>query len=64
MKQLSSFMVFYVDGGTRVSFTYSEIDPDTGELISQNNKKTFFVVDDGLKTDIESIENFIKENKF
>lgn len=64
MKQLSSFMVLHIDGGLRVSYTYTEIDSDTGAIIKPNIKKSFFVVDDGLKSSIEDIENFIKTNKF
>lgn len=63
MKQLSSFMVLSVNGGDRVSFTYDEIDPDTGDLISSNNKESFFVVDSRLKGHINSIRNFITNNK-
>lgn len=63
MKQLSSFMVLSVNGGDRVSYTYDEIDPDTGDLISSNNKESFFVVDSKMKGHINSIRNFIANNK-
>ena len=45
MKQLSSFMVLNIDGGDRVSYTYNEIDDNTGEPLSQNKKENFWVVD-------------------
>ena len=64
IKQLSSFMVLNVNGGDRLSYTYDEIDDETGEPISQNNKKSFYVVDSGLKADIESIRDYIRNNKF
>ena len=63
MKQLSSFMVMNLDGGKRVAYTYDEIDSETGEIISQNNKKNFFAVDPVLVKEIEEVENYIKENK-
>ncbi len=63
MKQLSSFMVLNVNGGDRISYTYDEIDLDTGDLISSNNKESFFVVDSKLKGHVNSIRNFITNNK-
>ena len=63
MKQLSSFMVLNVNGGDRISYTYDEIDPDTGDLISSNNKESFFVVNSNLCSHINSIRNFIANNK-
>lgn len=63
MKQLSSFMVLNVNGGDRVSFTFDEINAETGEPISQNNKQNFFVVDEGLRSHIEAIRTFIRQNK-
>lgn len=63
MKQLSSFMVLNVNGGDRISYTYDEINETTGEPISQNNKQNFYVVDDGLESDIESIRTYIREHK-
>lgn len=63
MKQLSSFMVLNVNGGDRVSFTYDTIDPETGDLIDSNTKESFFVVDEGLRAHINSIRDYIRENK-
>lgn len=63
MKQLSSFMILNVDGGDRVTYTYNEIDDNTGEIISRNNKGNFYVVDDELKGHIDAIRNFVKDNK-
>lgn len=63
MKQLSSFMVLNINGGDRVSFTFDEINPETGEPISQNNKQNFYVVDSALSKHIEAIRNYIRENK-
>ena len=63
MKQLSSFMVLNVNGGDRVSYTYDEIDPDTGDLVSSNNKESFFVVDEELRGHINAVRQYIRENK-
>lgn len=63
IKQLASFIVLNVNGGDRVSYTYDEIDADTGDLISSNNKGSFFAVDSVLKGKITSIRNYIAENK-
>ena len=63
IKQLASFAVLNVNGGDRVTYTYDEIDADTGDLISSNNKGSFFAVDSALKGKITSIRNYISENK-
>lgn len=64
MKQLSSFMVLNVDGSDRISYAYNEINEETGEPISTNNKKNFYVVDDALKGHIDAIRDYIRANKF
>ena len=63
MKQLSSFLALAVNGGDRVSFTYDEIDGETGNVESSNNKESFFVVDSELRSHIEAIRDYIRENK-
>ena len=63
IKQLASFAVLNVNGGERVSFTYDEIDAETGDVISSNNKGSFFVVDDTLAKNIDDIREYIKEHK-
>ena len=63
MKQLSSFMVLNIDGGDRVSYTYNEIDDNTGEPLSQNKKEKFWVVDKELEKHIDAIRSYVRENK-
>ena len=63
IKQLASFAVLNLNGGERVSFTYDEIDAETGDMISSNNKGNFFAVDADLKKDIEDIRTYIQEHK-
>ena len=63
IKQLASFAVLNVNGGDRISYTYDEIDAETGDMISSNNKGSFFCVDSSLKGKITSIRTYIQENK-
>ena len=63
MKLLSSFMVMDAKGGDRVSFTFDEINEETGEAISENNKKSFFVIDPELREHVEAIRTYIRINK-
>ena len=63
LKQLASFAAINVNGGQRVTFTYDEIDPETGDVISQNNKGNFYAVDKTLLKNIEGIRTYIAENK-
>lgn len=56
---ISSFMVLNIDGGQRVSFTYSLINKETGELVSDNIKKSFYVVDPDLKEHIVAVSNYL-----
>ncbi|GEM_PF-1245066 len=63
IKQLSSFMVLSVNGGDRVSFTFDEIDADTGEQVSANNKRSFYAMDAALKENIQAVRDWIADNK-
>lgn len=63
IKQLASFAVISVNGGQRVTFTYDEINPDTGDVISQNNKGNFYAVDQTLLKNIDDIKSYIVEHK-
>lgn len=63
MKQLSSFAVLNIDGGDRISYTYDEINSETGEPVSTNNKKNFYAIDPLLLEHINAIRDFIRTNK-
>lgn len=63
IKQLASFAVLNVNGGDRITYTYDEIDAETGDMISSNNKGNFFAVDANLKKNINAIRTYISENK-
>ncbi|MCU6725781.1 Uncharacterised protein [uncultured Clostridium sp.] len=62
MKKLTSFAHLVTGEGDRIAFTYSEIDKE-GNLISQNNKGNFIIVDSKLKEHIDEISKYITENK-
>lgn len=63
MKILSSFLTLNMNGGDRISYTYDEIDESTEEVISQNNKGSFYALDPTLKTHINAIREYIQTNK-
>jgi len=63
MKKLTSFTKLTTGEGTRIAFTFSEVD-DMGRLVSQNNKGNFILVDEELKTKVDDIERFISDNFF
>lgn len=63
MKQLSSLLALNVNGGDRISYTYDEVDDTTGELISSNNKGSFVVIDESLRSSLNSVRDYIRTNK-
>lgn len=62
MKQLSTLMILNIDGGDRISYTYNEIS-DSGDPISTNNKKSFYVADEELRRHVEAVREYIRTNK-
>lgn len=62
MKKLTSFTHLVTGEGDRIAYTYSEID-ENGNLVSQNNKGNFIVLDDALQEHINEIGSYIKKNK-
>lgn len=62
MKKLTSFTHLVTGEGDRIAYTYSEID-ENGNLVSQNNKGNFIVLDDALQEHINEISSYIKKNK-
>lgn len=63
MKQLSSFMVLSVNGGDRITYTYDEIDDETGEVVNANVKGNFYVTDEDLRGSIGEVRDYIRTNK-
>lgn len=60
MKLLSGFAVVNDNVGKRISYTYTEVD-ETGNVLKQNVKESFLVLDKETKAIIEQLENKIKE---
>lgn len=60
MKKVTSFTHHITAEGDRISFTYSEID-DSGQLLKQNARENFVVMNEELKTHIDAINRFITE---
>lgn len=47
--------------GSRIAFTYSEIDETTGSITSQNNKGNFMVLDEAVMEHVDAIRAYINE---
>ena len=47
-KILTSFMNLSTGEGSRIAYTYSEVNEETGEVVSQNNKGNFLVMNDDV----------------
>lgn len=62
MRKLTSFTELTTGEGSRIAFTYSEID-EFGNLTSQNNKGNFIVLDEELKNHVDAIKTYISTNK-
>lgn len=60
MKKVTSFTHLVTGEGDRIAYTYSEIS-ETGELISQNNKGNFIIVDENVKNAVDLINQHISE---
>lgn len=63
MKALTSFTKITTGEGIRIAYTYSVIDDRTGEVISQNNKGNFVLIDSEIKKKVEDIDNYIVESR-
>ncbi len=62
MKKVTSFTSHMTAEGQRISYTYSEIDGE-GNLLRQNIRENFVVVDEEILKYIEAINNYILNNK-
>lgn len=58
-KVLTSFMNLSTGEGSRIAFTYSEVDEDTGNIISQNNKGNFLVMNTEVQGRLDAIKEYI-----
>lgn len=58
MRKITSFTHLVTGEGDRIAFTFSEIN-ESGEIISQNNKGNFIVMDEEVKQAIDMINEKI-----
>lgn len=58
MKKITSYTVFQTAEGTRVSYTYSEIDND-GNIIKSNARKNMIVMDEDLNKELNDVFTFL-----
>lgn len=62
MKKITSFTHLVTGEGDRIAYTYSEID-GSGNLMSQNNKGNFIILDEEVQGHVDAIISYIKANK-
>lgn len=60
MRKVTSFTHLVTGEGDRIAYTYSEIS-DTGELVSQNNKGNFIIIDQSVKNAVDLVNQYINE---
>lgn len=62
MKVLTSFSVIKMSEGQRISYTYTEINANTGEVINNNKQESRFIVQEELKSNANNIMTFVENN--
>lgn len=62
MKILTSFSIIKMSEGLRLSYTYTEINPETGVTINNNVQESRFVVQEELKNGANDIMSYIEAN--
>lgn len=62
MKQISGFSVIGINNGLRLTYTYDELN-DQGELVSQNVRKSLYIMDDETKESAQTIFDFIQKKE-
>ena len=60
-KILTSFMNLSTGEGSRIANTYSEANEETGEVVSQNNKGNFLVLDDDVQAHLDAVKKYIRD---
>lgn len=60
-KILTSFMNLSTGEGSRIVYTYSEVNEETGEVVSQNNKGNFLVLDDDVQAHLDAVKKYIRD---
>ena len=62
MKIVTSTTVFRDALGMRMSYTYSEIDDETGRIISDNNRGNRIVTDANIIADADAVIAYAQES--
>lgn len=60
-KILTSFMNLSTGEGSRIAYTYSEVNEETGEVVSQNNKGNFLIMNDEIQAHLDAVKNYIRD---
>lgn len=60
-KILTSFMNLSTGEGGRIAYTYSEVNEEIGEVVSQNNKGNFLVMNDDVQTHLDAVKTYIRD---
>lgn len=63
MKRLKSYIVTNAGEGDCISYMYNEIDDSTGEIISKNNRGSFYPVDKKGKKLVADMKKYIQTEK-
>lgn len=62
MKIVTSATVFRDSLGMRLSYTYSEVDDETGRIISDNNRANRLVTDQKVIADADAVIAYAQES--
>lgn len=62
MKIVTSATVFRDALGMRLSYTFSEVDDETGKIISDNNRANRMITDASAQTAAESVLNYAQSS--
>lgn len=62
MKILRAFHVVNRDGEFSVGITFHEVD-ESGNIVTPDQKESFFAVDPELKEHIEAVESYIRKKR-
>lgn len=62
MKTITSVTVFNDAVGMRMSATYSEIDEQTGRIVSDNQRFDRVITDEGARTNAQALLDYAGQN--
>lgn len=62
MIKITNFNYQVVQEGTRLSYTYSELNKE-GDIINSNNKRSFIVTDDEILEKLKDIKTYLESKE-